>query len=248
MLRRACGQGLGQAACRVGGNDAGQAGITRYLSAYLGDAPRRLDVPGLLHLMEYGKEVRRAQFGNGAGAQLREGVNLQPPQDAGSMAGRPFAELLCVPFPRHLLKGQRGRRGFNLCGLAFGAGVYATRKQLLCRYGTDAGILERDERIGPQGKELFLSAVAILEPPELSPVGETRTYSPPPSVSFQGFSFGFAVLMAVSVSFWGIRGISKLSGVREFPIPCKNTPIFCGCLCTLADIGTPLKQEKPASL
>lgn len=50
MLRLPGCQGLCQAACRVGGHNAGQAGIARYLSAYLGDAPRRFNMPGLLYL------------------------------------------------------------------------------------------------------------------------------------------------------------------------------------------------------
>ena len=119
--------------------------------------------------MEYGKEVRRAQFGNGASAQLGEGENLQPPQDAGSMARRPLADLLCVPFPRHILEGLRRRGDFHLCGLAFCAGVYAACEQLFCGNGARAGILERDERINAQGKAFFLSSETILETPELPP-------------------------------------------------------------------------------
>lgn len=245
MLRRACGQGLCQAACRVGGHNAGQAGIARYLSAYLGDAPRRFDVPGLLYRMEYGKEVRRAQVGNGARTKRGEGVDFKPPQDAGSMVG--------VHLP--ICFAYLSRATFSKVSAAAAASTFAALRSALglCRAQaiplslcTGAGTLVRDERGDAQGEAFFLSAKTVFETPPFPAAGGDLNIEAAVSVSFQGFSFGFAVRMAVYVNFWGIRGNSFPSESGGNSCAPKLAPFFVAVHTPSRTLLHPLKSEKSA--
>src|SRR5262249_10477091 len=117
----------------------GDNGIAKYLSAALAQSPRSLEHPALFDLPKEVQQLRRINFCNGSGSNLRNYVLLERCQDLSVIPWSKSFALVVKPLTRDDLKRGLARvQCFTSFGLLCRARVSTLRHQCSSIFATSA--------------------------------------------------------------------------------------------------------------